>query len=92
MFKDYIFQNFYCVYVFSLVPDDNISKTHPVQFDRIDGPFICKTTLRMDDLQVLMLLDGNGCAHPLVHTLLISVMPSLALQRQFAQPTLIQMP
>jgi len=56
-------------------PDDNISEPNPVQFDRIDGPFICKTTLRMDDLQVLMLLDGNGCVHPLVHTLLISVMP-----------------
>ena len=33
---------------FFVVPDDNISEPHPVQFDRIDGPFVRKTTLRMD--------------------------------------------
>jgi len=88
-------KSFYYVYVFSVVPDDNISKTHPVQFDRIDGPLFTRQHLEwMGQLsyQVLMLLDGNSCAHPLVHTLLISVMPSLALQRQFAQPILILMP
>ena len=47
-FKDYIFLHFYCVHVFFMVPDDNISEPLPVQFDRIDGPFVRKTTLRMD--------------------------------------------
>ena len=53
-------KNFYCVYVFSVVPDDIISKTHPVQFDRIDVPFIRKTTLRMDGAAGPSAVDAAG--------------------------------